>query len=48
MIALLVIVALIGAFAYFDPYVDIDENSILLWYNTKDCRNYIVLWSKEN
>lgn len=48
MIALILIAALIAAFAYFDPYVDINEDSVLLWYNTKDCRNYIILWSRKN
>lgn len=34
-------------YIYYDPYVDITEDSILLWYNKSGIRKYIVLWSRK-
>ena len=44
MIALIIIAILLAVFAYFDPYIDITEDMVLLWYNKKKTREYIVLW----
>lgn len=35
-----------AAYIYYDPYVDITEDNVLLWYNDKGYREYIILWSR--
>lgn len=45
--ALIVLVAIVSAYIYFDPYVDIDDDSIFIWYNWKGHRSYYVLWSRD-
>lgn len=46
MLAIILAIVLIIAFIYYDPYVDITEDNILLWYNGKGYREYIILWSR--
>lgn len=48
MIAFIIICLLFIAYIYYDPYVDIAEDSVLLWYNKKSNREYIILWSRKN
>lgn len=48
MIGIIVIGVIIGAWLYYDPYIDITEDSILMWYNKKGAREYIVLWLRVN
>lgn len=38
---------IIAAYIYYDPYVDITENNVLLWYNKSGNREYIILWSRK-
>lgn len=47
MIAFIIICLLFIAYIYYDPYVDIAEDSVLLWYNKKSNREYIILWSRK-
>ena len=47
MIAFIMICLIFIAYIYYDPYVDITEDSVLLWYNTKTDRKYIILWSRK-
>ena len=46
MLAIILAIVLIIAFIYYDPYVDITEDNVLLWYNGKGYREYIILWSR--
>lgn len=46
MLAIILAIVLIIAFIYYDPYVDIIEDNVLLWYNGKGYREYIILWSR--
>lgn len=47
MIAFIIICLIFIAYIYYDPYVDVTEDSVLLWYNTKIDREYIILWSRK-
>lgn len=47
MIAFIIICLLFIAYIYYDPYVDTAEDSVLLWYNKKSNRKYIILWSRK-
>lgn len=48
MFGIILIIVLIILYFYYKPYVDITEDSVILWYNSKGSRNYKVLWSKNN
>ena len=39
MLAIILAIVLIIAFIYYDPYVDITEDNVLLWYNGKGYRD---------
>lgn len=47
MIAFIIICLLFVVYIYYDPYVDIEEGSVLLWYNKNSNREYIILWSRK-
>lgn len=47
MLAIILAIVLIIAFIYYDPYVDITEDNVLLWYNKSGNREYIILWSRK-
>lgn len=42
-----IIVCITFAYIYYDPYVDITEDNVLLWYNKSGNREYIILWSRK-
>lgn len=41
------IIVCFAAYIYYDPYVDITEDNVLLWYNKSGNREYIILWSRK-
>lgn len=47
MIVFIIIYIIVVAYIYYDPYIDITEDSILLWYSKSDNREYVVLWSRK-
>lgn len=48
MIAFIIILLILIAWAFWDPYIDFTEYHILLWYNSIDGnRKYIILWSRK-
>lgn len=47
MIAFIIICLLFVAYIYYDPYVDIAEDNVLLWYNKSGNRENIILWSRK-
>lgn len=48
MIASIIVYIMVAAYIYYDPYVDITEdNVLLLWYNKSGNREYIILWSRK-
>lgn len=48
MIAFIIVCIMFAAYIYYDPYVDITEDNVLLWYNKSGNREYIILWSRKN
>lgn len=47
MIASIIVYIMVAAYIYYDPYVDITEDNVLLWYNKSGNREYIILWSRK-
>lgn len=47
MIAFIIVCIMFAAYIYYDPYVDITEDNVLLWYNKSGNREYIILWSRK-
>ena len=43
MVAFIIVCIMFAAYIYYDPYVDITENNVLLWYNKSGNREYIIL-----
>ena len=48
MIGIVLIIILVFLYCYYEPYIDITDTTIILWYGSKEKRNYKVLWSKNN
>ncbi len=48
MVAFIIILLILIAWFFFDPFIDFTEDSILLWYSNIDgSRKYIVLWLRK-
>lgn len=47
MIASIIVYIMVAAYIYYDPYVDITEDNVLLWYHKSGNREYIILWSRK-
>lgn len=47
MLWLIITLILLGLFAYYDPYIDIQEDQIILWYSNQENRKYTILWLRK-
>lgn len=47
MVAFITMCLMFAAYIYYDPYVCITENNVLLWYNKSGNKEYIILWSRK-
>lgn len=41
---MLIVLIILLLILYFDPKIDKADNKILLWYNSNNTREYIILW----
>lgn len=47
MAAFIIMCVMIAAYIYYGLHIDITEDNVLLWYNKRGNREYIILWSRK-
>lgn len=47
MVTFVIIGIIFFIYICFEPYIDVTENNIILWYDSGGDRDFIILWSRE-
>ena len=45
---MIILIIILVCLILLNPYIDIQQDIIIIWYNWLDKRNYYILWERQN